>query len=100
MGIVYVASEGSLAFLAKNGFRTSVVVALSSAHALALYSNIEFFTKRGHNIGFFDALSLRGAWWWNSWSSPNWVFIFGVISFIFFIKSALDFLSNSITVEL
>jgi hypothetical protein len=100
MGIVYVASEGSLAFLAKNGFRTSVVVALSSAHALALYSNIEFFTKRGQNIGFYDALSLRGDWWWNSWSSPNWVFIFGVISFIFFIKSALDFLSNSITVEL
>lgn len=100
MGIVYVASEGSLAFLAKNGFRTSVVVALSSAHALALYSNIEFFTKRGQNIGFFDALSLRGDWWWNSWSSPNWVFIVGVISFVFFIKSALDFLSNSITVEL
>ena len=100
MGIVYVASEGSLAFLTKKGFCMSVVVALSIAHALALYSNIEFYTKRGQNIGFFDALSLRGNWWWNSWSSPNWVFIVGVISFMFFIKSTLDLLSNSITAEL
>jgi hypothetical protein len=100
IGIVFVASTGSLNFLLKRGLRASVVTALGVAHALALYSNIEYYTKRGQNIGFYDELSLRGAWWWNSWSSPNWVFFLGSILFILFVSTTLKFIAVSDSAEL
>lgn len=100
IGIVFVASTGSLNFLLKRGLRASVVTALGVAHALALYSNIEYYTKRGQNIGFYDELSLRGAWWWNSWSSPNWVFFLGSILFILFVSTTLKFITVSDSAEL
>jgi hypothetical protein len=38
---------------------------------------MEFFTKRGKGVGFYENLSLNGTWWWDTWVSPNVVFIAG-----------------------
>jgi hypothetical protein len=70
------------------GNRRIVILLLSFAHAISFYSWMEFFTKRGKGVGFYDNLSLNGTWWWDSWISPNFVFVSGAIIFPVFLTYA------------
>ena len=70
------------------GLIRTTLVSVSFVHTLAFYHWIEFFTQRGVNTGFFYKFSLKGSWWWDTWVSPNFVFIVGVALFPIFLTLA------------
>ena len=95
LGMSIITSPSEQQFLSHKGNRIAAISLLSITHALTLYSWMELYTQ-GVGPGFFNAqtlsassnLSLGGRWWWNSWSSPNWVFLIGVTSFPVFLHYA------------
>ncbi len=70
------------------GNRRTAIALISFAHAVTLYDWMEFFTRRGQNIGYFEQLSLNGTWWWDTWISPNFVFLAGALIFPIFLTLA------------
>jgi hypothetical protein len=74
--------------LLSTGMTSFTVIAVALVHALAFYNWMEFFTRRGVNVQFYETFSLADSWWWNSSVSPNWVFFFGSIAFFVFLCSA------------
>jgi hypothetical protein len=77
LGLVIIFSKSKLQLMSTLGNRRIVILLLSFAHAISFYSWMEFFTKRGKGVGFYENLSLNGTWWWDTWVSPNVVFIAG-----------------------
>jgi hypothetical protein len=75
--------------------RKTVVSLISISHAICFYSLLEFYTRQGKNVGYFENLSLEGSWWWDIPFSPNHVFLLGTFIFPFF----LLFSWNSISKE-
>ncbi len=96
LGMSIITSRSEQQFLSRKGNRIAAISLLSITHALTLYSWMELYTQGNQASGFFNAqtldpsssLSLSGGWWWNNWSSPNWVFLIGVTSFPVFLHYA------------
>ena len=88
MGIAVLTSTHNLQLMSTRGNRLTVIALLSFAHILALYSWMEFYTRRGNNIGFFAKFSLRDAWWWGQETNPNLVFTIGTVFFPVFLVFA------------
>ena len=96
LGMSIITSRSEQQFMSRKGNRIAVISLLSITHALTLYSWMELYTHGNQNLGFFNSqtldasksLSLSGGWWWNTWSSPNWVFLIGIMSFPVFLHFA------------
>jgi len=88
IGLTALYSNAEPKRLISTGMMSFTVVAVALMHALAFYHWMEFFTRRGVNVQFYETFSLTDSWWWNSSVSPNWVFIAGSIAFSFFLWSA------------
>ena len=88
LGISIAFSRSKLQFMSSIGNRKVVIALLSFAHAISFYSWMEFYTKKGKGLGFYQHLSLDGTWWWDTWISPNFVFISGALLFPVFLTYA------------
>lgn len=89
IGVTSLFTKATDNYLSSGTSKKVFVVILSLAHFLALYNYLEFYVKRGIDVGGFQSISLNGGWWWNSGIGPNWVLVIGTISFVIFISSAL-----------
>jgi hypothetical protein len=58
---------------------------LTFSHAIAFYSYMEYYVKRGAKIGTFETISLNQSWWWNSDINPNSVYWIGSAAFSMFL---------------
>ena len=75
------------------GGRITVISLLAFSHAIALYSYMEFYVKRGFEIGTFKTVSLEQQWWWQTDISPNFVYWIGSIAFapfLYFMMSTIN----------
>ena len=88
LGVTIASSKSGFQFMSSIGNRKFAIGLLSFAHAISFYSWIEFYTRRGKGLGFYESLSLSESWWWNVWFSPNAVFIAGTILFPVFLTYA------------
>jgi hypothetical protein len=88
IGLTALYSKTEPAKLLSTGMTSFTVIAVALMHALTFYHWMEFFTRRGVNVQFYETFSLADSWWWNSSVSPNWVFFFGSIAFSAFLCSA------------
>ena len=61
-------------FQSSIGGRITTIILLVFSHAVGLYSYMEFYVKRGTELGTFKTISLQQDWWWNSDISPNFVY--------------------------
>ena len=105
LGMSIITSPSEQQFLSHKGNRIAAISLLSITHALTLYSSMELYTQGNPAPGFFNAqmldasssLSLSGGWWWNTWSSPNWVFLSGIVSFPVFLHFAWRVVGSDLT---
>ena len=67
--------------------RIGVIALLTFSHAVALYSYMEFYVKRGSELGTFKTISLQQQWWWDSGISPNFLFWIACFAFAAFLYS-------------
>jgi len=88
LGITIASSRTKFQFMSSMGNRKMAITLLSFAQAISFYSWIEFYTRRGKDLGFYQQLSLDGTWWWDTWVSPNFVFISGAFLFPVFLTYA------------
>jgi hypothetical protein len=100
LGIAVLFSTHDLQLMSTRGNRLTVIALLSFAHVLALYSWMEFYTRRGQSIGYFEKFSLRDAWWWGQETNPNLVFFIGAVFFPVFLVFAWKNVGNSESTEL
>jgi hypothetical protein len=99
LGIAVLFSTHNQQLMSSRGNRLLVITLLSCAHLLAFYSWMEFYTRRGKNIGYFEKFSLRDAWWWGRETNPNMVLILGVVFFPIFLAFAWKNANNSVPTE-
>ena len=99
MGIAVLFSTHNQQLMSSRGNRSSVIALLSVAHVLGFYSWMEFYTRRGKNVGYFDKFSLRDAWWWGRETNPNLVFFIGAVFFPVFLVFAWKNVGNSESTE-
>ena len=105
LGMVIITSRTKQQFMSRKGNRIAAISLLFITHALTLYSWMELYTRGNQTPGFFNAqmlggssrLSLNGGWWWNTWSSPNWVFLIGIMSFPVFLNFAWRLVGSDLT---
>ena len=105
LGMSVITSRSEQQFMSRKGNRIAVISLLSITHALTLYSWMALYTDRNQTPGVFNSqtldvsssLSLNGGWWWNSWSSPNWVFLTGIMSFPVFLHFAWRVVGSDLT---
>jgi hypothetical protein len=53
---------------------------ISLVNFFALFNYLEFYVRKGENIGSFENISLSGGWWWNSIIGPNFVLLVATVS--------------------
>ena len=99
MGITVLFSTHNQQLMSARGNRTSVMALLSWAHLLAFYSWMEFYTRRGKNVGYFDKFSLNDEWWWGRETNPNLVFLIGAFFFPVFLFFAWKNVGSSESTE-
>ena len=87
LGLAIANSNNPSQFMAEPGNRRTAIVLLSFSHAVFFYNLLEFYTRQGKNIGFFENVSLNDAWWWNIGIGPNFVFLAGAFLFPVFLTS-------------
>ena len=87
LGMTIAYSQNKLQFMSAQGNRRTTLWLMSFSHAVFFYDLLEFYTKRGVNIGYFETVSLSDVWWWNIWIGPNTVFFVGAVSFTVFLTS-------------
>ena len=86
-------STTKLELQTSRGGRITVISLLAFSHAIALYSYMEFYVKRGFEIGTFKTVSLEQQWWWQTDISPNFVYWIGSIAFapfLYFMMSTIN----------
>jgi len=81
LGVSVLYSQNKRQFMSSIGNRYSAIGMLSLTRLLSLYAYMEFYVRRGQNIGVFANLSLNGGWWWENGPGPNYVLAFGALSF-------------------
>ena len=87
LGLAIASSRNNSQFMSSLGNRRTAITLLSFSHAIYFYTLIEFYTRRGKNLGYFETISLNGEWWWNIGIGPNIVFVAGSILFPVFLTS-------------
>lgn len=85
LGITIASSKSNFQFMSTFGNRRTAIALLGFAHAISFYAWMEFHTRRGKDLGFYQQLSLNGTWWWDTWISPNFVFLAGALIFPVFL---------------
>jgi hypothetical protein len=100
MGIAVLFSTHNHQLMSIRGNRFSAITLLSVAHILGFYSWMEFYTRQGKSIGYFEKFSLRDAWWWGRETNPNLVFFIGAVFFPVFLVFAWKNVGNSESTEL
>lgn len=75
LGTTIANSKNNMQFMSTQGNRRTAIFLLSFSHAVFFYDLLEFYTKRGVNISYFETISLNNVWWWDIWLGPNMVFI-------------------------
>jgi hypothetical protein len=100
LGIAISFSSHDSQFMSNQRTRTTAIALLSLIHLLAFYAWIEFYTRRGENIGFFAKFSLHDAWWWGPETNPNIVFFVGAIFFPIFLYCAWKTTDDATPTEL
>lgn len=88
LGITIASSKSNFQFMTSMGNRKVAITLLGFAHAISFYSWMEFYTRRGKDLGFYQRLSLEDTWWWDTWISPNFVFLAGALLFPVFLTYA------------
>jgi len=87
MGISILISNNKLQFMSTNGNRRTAFCLLSFSNAAYFYSLLEFYTRRGTSIGWFEKISLNDIWWWDIVIGPNFVFLIGALMFPVFLTT-------------
>jgi hypothetical protein len=80
LGVTILYSSNREFFMNSKTTRNIAIGLLGYSHAAALYSYMDLYVTGGENEGVIKSLPLQG-WWWNSWSSPNWVLLIGALAF-------------------
>ena len=94
LGVTILYSSNREFFMNSKTTRKIVIGLLGYSHAAALYSYMDLYVTGGENEGTIKSLPLQG-WWWNSWSSPNWVLLIGVLAFPISLYFAWNCVVNS-----
>jgi hypothetical protein len=81
-------------FQVSRGGRIATISLLTFSHAVALYSYMEFYVKRGSELGTFRTISLKQQWWWNSGISPNFVYWTACAAFAAFLYMMWEMISS------
>jgi hypothetical protein len=105
IGLAIANSNSKLQFMTTAGNRRTAIALLSFSHAVFFYNLLEFYARRGKNLGYFETISLNDEWWWNIGVGPNVVFISGAILFPVFLTTmwrtiALEFPEKQTTLIL
>jgi hypothetical protein len=87
LGIAIANSKNPSQFMSTVGNRRTAISLLSLSYSIYFYSLLEFYTRRGKNLEYFDSISLNGEWWWNIAIGPNVVFFIAAIMFPVFLIS-------------
>ena len=87
LGTTIANSRNKLQFMSTQGNRRTAIWLLSFSHAVFFYDLLEFYTKRGVNVSYFETISLNNVWWWDVWVGPNTVFLAGAALFPFFLST-------------
>lgn len=87
LGTTIANSRNEQQFMSTLGNRRSAIFLLSFSHAVFFYDLLEFYTRRGIGLDYFQKISLNDVWWWNIWIGPNAVFIAGLILFPVFLTA-------------
>ena len=95
IGVTSLFAKATDGYLVSAASKIVFVAVLSLAHFLALYNYLEFYVRRGIDVGGFQRISLSGGWWWKSSIGPNWVLVLGAFSFVVFVSSAITLISPS-----
>ena len=96
LGMSIVCSRSEKQFMNGRSNRRTVISLLAFTHVITFFSWMELYTHGESSIGFFSKqtlgsysqLSLSGGWWWDTWISPNFVFLLGILSFPVFLLYA------------
>ena len=65
VGLAFVHSKVCIRNIVGSGLVATTLTVVSLMHALTLYVWMEFFARRGQNVGYFEQLFLNGTWWWD-----------------------------------
>jgi hypothetical protein len=87
LGTTITNSQNKMQFMSTQGNRRTAIFLLSFSHAVFFYDLLEFYTKRGVNVSYFETISLNNVWWWDIWIGPNMVFIAGATLFPLFLST-------------
>jgi hypothetical protein len=87
LGTTIANSRNKLQFMSTQGNRRTAIWLLSFSHAVFFYDLLEFYTKRGVNVSYFETISLNNVWWWDVWVGPNTVFLAGAMLFPLFLST-------------
>ena len=87
LGIAIANSKNPSQFMSTVGNRRTAISLLSLSYSIYFYSLLEFYTRRGKNLEYFESISLNDEWWWNIAIGPNVVFSIAAIMFPVFLIS-------------
>ena len=87
LGLAIANSRNTTQFMMTTGNRRTAIALLSFSYAVFFYNTLEFYTRRGANLGFFETVSLNDTWWWNIGVGPNFVYLAGIALFPIFLTS-------------
>jgi hypothetical protein len=94
LGLTILYSQNDAQLMSTQGNRLVVIGLLSFSHAQSLFSYMEFYVRRGQEVGMFAKLSLSGGWWWGPGINPNFVYVVGAIGFPAFLIFAWKTVSS------
>lgn len=92
-------STTKMEFHATPGGRITIISLLAFSHAIVLYSYMEFYVKRGFEVGTFKTVSLEQQWWWQTDISPNFVYWIGCAAFAPFLYFMLSTINQHVLDE-
>ena len=85
LGLCITTSNSQSQFMSFVGNRKTAIALLTFSQAVHFYTLLEFYTRRGKNLGYFETLSLNDVWWWDIGIGPNVVFLIGTLLFPLFL---------------
>ena len=80
IGIISIWSEEPDFLFRSRATATTYISMISLVNFFALFNYLEFYVRKGENIGSFESISLSGGWWWNSIIGPNFVLLVATVS--------------------
>ena len=87
LGMSTADSNNNLQFMSSIGNRRTAIALLGFSHAVYFYALLEFYTRRGKNLGYFETITLNDVWWWDIRVGPNVVFLLGASFFPIFLST-------------